>query len=345
MLAYSLDTGGNLRLAETKEPIARQDNAIIRVIASSICGTDLRAYLHGNSKITPPRIIGHEVCGTLTWVGRQIDGFEKGERVTVAPAIGCGNCYSCKKGRSNLCDSLKTIGFQYDGSFAEYMEIPSQALKQGNVNSVPKAITDEAAALAEPIACVLNSQAFLKIREDDTVAIFGAGFIGCMHAELALDSGARQIIMIDPSPSRREQAAAILPELRILDSESGELDDKISRLTDACGTDVVITACSAGRAQKDALRIAAKYGRISLFGGLPGESSGYLDSNLIHYKELSVYGAHASTPDQNRIALEKLKTSSLLVDNYISEIYPLEEIETALRDLKSETIMKAIIKP
>ena len=95
MLAYVFTQTGKFSLQERPQPEPKENNAIIQVHACSICGTDLRTYLYGSSKITPPRIIGHEVCGTITAIGRQINGFSIGDRVAVAPAIGCGKCYSC----------------------------------------------------------------------------------------------------------------------------------------------------------------------------------------------------------------------------------------------------------
>jgi L-iditol 2-dehydrogenase len=345
VLAYVYGQTGELSLQETDQPIPREDNAILQVQACSICGTDLRTYLYGSNKITPPRIVGHEVCGTLIDVGNSINGFSVGERVTVAPAIGCGECYSCSRGYTNLCDDLKTIGFQYEGTFAEYLEIPLQAFKQANVNKVAEHVADEEAALTEPIACVVNGQEFLRIQKGDSVAIFGSGFIGCIHAELASFRGAGQIIIIEIARNRAEQAKKFLPQVHILDPGQGELTEEVKQLTDGKGVDVAITACSSGQAQTDALHITAKRGRVSLFGGLPGKAMGFLDSNLIHYKELAVYGVHASTPPQNKLVLEWIAQEKLNVKKYVSRIFTLQNIEEAFHALQYENIMKAIIKP
>ncbi|GAK59207.1 alcohol dehydrogenase GroES domain protein [Candidatus Vecturithrix granuli] len=345
MLAYVYDQAGKLSLQEKPQPIPREDNAILQVQACSICGTDLRTYLHGSSKIIPPRIVGHEVCGVLIDVGSKITGVSAGERVTVAPAIGCGDCYACSRGYTNLCDNLKTIGFQYEGTFAEYLEIPFQAFKQGNVNKVAEHVADEEAVLAEPIACVVNGQEFLRIEKGDSVAIFGSGFIGCIHAELAFLREAEQVIIIEIARNRAEQAQKLLPHVSMLDPSQGQLFEKITQLTNGKGVNVAITACSSGQAQIDALKVTAKRGRVSLFGGLPGKATGFLDSNLIHYKELAVYGVHASTPPQNKLVLEWIAQRKLNVKKYISRIFALQNIENAFHALQYENIMKAIIKP
>lgn len=342
-MAYVYNQAGKLSLQEKPRPKLYEDNAIIQVDACSVCGTDIRAYFHGNRNITPPRIIGHEVCGTITAVGQKINGFSVGDRVAVAPAIGCGKCYSCSRGYTNLCDNLKTIGFQYEGGFAEYMEIPSQAFKQGNVNKVEEHVAAEEAALAEPIACVVNGQEFLKIQEGDSVAIFGGGFIGCMHAELASLSGANQVIMI--AHRRAAQVQKLNPNVTVIDSTKVDHIEEVKRLTDGRGVDVAIVACSSSQAQTDALDITVKRGRVSLFSGLPGESKGFIDSRLIHYRELSIYGAHASTPVQNRMTLKWIAEGKLEVKKYIDKTFTLQDIEEAFHDLQSRSIMKAIVKP
>jgi L-iditol 2-dehydrogenase len=345
MLAYVYTLDKQLSLQEKVLPEGSDQTAVMKVTASSICGTDLRTYRFGSSKITPPRIIGHEAVGILTTVGKHVTGFSEGDRVQIAPAIGCGQCYPCSKGHTNLCDHLETIGFQYDGTFAEYLEIPQSAFRQGNVSKIERQVSDEEAVLAEPIACVVNAQQFLHIQPGEFVAIFGAGFIGCMHAKLAALNGAEKVFMIEVNPIRAKQAQALNPNLILLEPSKGNLVETARNLTDGRGMDVAIVACSVGSAQVDAMNITAKLGRVSLFGGLPGESKGFLDSNIIHYKEISVYGVHASTPAQNRQALKWISEGTLDVSQYSRDIFMLEHIEEAFQALQNEKIMKAIIKP
>ena len=345
MLAYVFDSNGKLVLKDMPLPTVNNNCVIIKVNACSICGTDFRTYMQGSTKINPPRIIGHEAVGTIVEVGNEIKGFYVGERVAVAPAIGCGNCYPCFIGHPNMCDNLQTIGFQFDGGFAEYMEIPGLAFKMNNVNKISDLIEDEEATFAEPTACVVNAQEFLNIKDGDYVAIWGSGFIGCMHAELAFRSGASKIIMIEISKKRAEKALKLVPEITMLNPAETDIYSEIMKITGGRGINVGITACSAGKAQEDALKISSKRGRISLFGGIAGEARGFIDSNIIHYKELSVYGAHASTPLQNKKVIDWISNGSLKIKRYITSVYPLNEIEKAFEAIKSGDVIKAIIKP
>lgn len=345
MKAFVYEKAGVSRLQDVPRPRASAGSAVIRVLACSVCGTDLRAWQHGNERITPPRINGHELCGEIVELGPDCGDFAVGDRISVVPAIGCGECPSCRRGHTNLCDDLQTIGFQFDGGFAEYMEVPALAFRRGHVYRTPAAVSDEEAALAEPIACVVNGQEFLRIAKGDAVAVFGSGFIGCMHAELARLSGAEPIILIEPNERRALAAHEFIPFSKLIVPGRDELAVELKRLTGGQGADVLITACAAGQAQADAVALAAKRGRISLFGGLPKEAKGFLDSNLIHYKELSVFGVHASTAQQNRAVAEWIAAGKLKVRKYITRLYSLQEIEQAFRDLQSQSVFKAVVKP
>jgi L-iditol 2-dehydrogenase len=345
MKAFVYEKAGVSRLQDFPQPKAGSGGALIRVLSCSVCGTDLRAYLHGNERITPPRITGHELCGEIVETGAGLKGFKTGERISMAPAIGCGTCYPCSRGFTNLCDNLQTIGFQFNGGFAEYMEVPPIAFKSGNVYKTPKNVSDEEAALAEPIACVVNGQEFLHIGKGDTVAVFGSGFIGCMHAELARMNGASRVIMIEPNESRARAAHALIPFSSLVIPGVMDLYAEVKKLTEGRGADVLITACPVGQAQADAVALSAKRGRISLFGGLAKETTGFIDSNAVHYKELSIHGVHASTPRQNRDVMGWISARKLDVKKYITKVYPMADIEQAFKDLQSQSVFKAVVKP
>lgn len=345
MKAYIYKGKDDLAIAEAPTPSCEPGGAVVRVLSASICGTDVRAYRFGNAKITPPRIVGHELCGEIVEIDEAVEGVAQGDRVLVAPAIGCGRCRPCRAGRTNMCDDLKTLGFDYEGAFAEFMAIPPQAFAMGNVIGVPDGVPVDTVPLAEPLACCINGQSYLDIGPGDTVLIFGAGFIGCMHAELARRAGARDVFMAEPARDRLGRAAELVDGLTPIDPNETDLHERIMDVTGGRGIDVAITACPAGQAQKAAQALAAKCGRLSLFGGLPGDSAGWIDSNIIHYKELSVFGAHASTPDQNRQALETIARGELNVEPYIGGTVPLERIEDAFAALAGEGAFKMIVNP
>jgi L-iditol 2-dehydrogenase len=151
--------------------------------------------------------------------------------------------------------------------------------------------------------------------------------------------------MIEPNESRAQAAHSLIPFSSLIVSSTVDLHAEVKKLTEGRGADVIITACPVGQAQADAVALSAKRGRISLFGGLAKETMGFLDSNAIHYKELSIHGVHASTPRQNRDVMEWIAAGKLDVRKYITKVYPLADIEQAFRDLQSQSVFKAVVKP
>jgi len=341
MKAFVYEGGTNFAVTELPMPQAGEGEAVAKILCSSICGTDLRTYRFGSEKLKTPITIGHEACYEIVVNGQ---GVDLSGRYIIAPAIGCGKCRSCKKGYTNMCDILKTIGFQYPGTFAEYFQIPATAIEQGHLIRVPNNVSDQAASVVEPVACAINAQSYLKIAEGDSVLIFGAGYLGCIHAELALMQGAGKVMIAEVSEKRRNKAKTFVPEAVVINSSDKAYMDQVRDIVGGVGVDVVITACPAGITHRQGLELLYKNGRMSLFGGLPGENNYHLDSNLIHYKEASVYGAHASTVLQNQQALELVANGRLNVEKYIT-VYALKDADKAFHSLIDETTEKVVLIP
>lgn len=347
MKAYVMDESRNMKVQDMPEPIATENNAIIQITYASVCGTDFRTFMKGNEKITPPRILGHESVGVLTHAGAYAKayGLEEGDRVTVAPAVGCGQCWPCQTGHTNMCDYLETFGFQYEGAFAEKMEVPKQAIKMGNVIKVPDNVSDMSAVLAEPTACALNAQHYLSIEPEDTVVIYGSGYIGCIHAELARLAGATKIIMVEIAEVRAEIAKKMIPGIIMINPKEQNTVEEVKRITGGRGANVVITALSVPSVHTEAQMIVSKMGRISLFGGLAGDGKGYIDSNLIHYKELSVHGVHATTPAMMRQILAYVEEGKLDLEKYVTQVCKLKDIQDGFVSIRDKNALKVLVKP
>ncbi len=341
MLAYVYESKGSLHLTERPDPALPAGGAVMRVEAASICGTDVRAHRFGSDKIEPGRILGHESADTL--IACDAPGFQAGDRVAVAPAIGCGVCRHCLSGRTNMCDDLHTIGFQHDGAFAERLAIPAQAFRMGNVNRIPAGADAHVYPPAEPLACVINAQSFLRIGPDDVVLIFGAGYIGCMHAILARLAGAAHIVIAETAEARVQEVHRLLPGVGTVNPLAGDVGAYVLARAGRPAT-VAVIACSIGPVQAQALALLDKGGRISLFGGLSGVSTGFIDSNLIHYREIEVYGVHASTPAQNRQAIAMIRDGRVDVSPFLTR-YRLADIESAFSDIDAGRVMKCVLEP
>ena len=347
MKAYVMNEERKMVIKEMPEPVPKADNMIVKINYASICGTDFRTFMKGNAKITPPRIMGHESAGVVIHVGAYAEGkgFKKGDRVTVAPAVGCGKCWPCQTGHTNMCDSLKTFGFQYEGAFAEKMEIPKHVIDMGNVIKIPDSVSDMSAALSEPAACAFNAQTYLNIQSDDYVVIYGSGYIGCIHAELARLAGASKIIMVEIAKPRIEIAKKMIPDIIVINPKEQDTVEEVKRITNGRGANVVITALSVPSAHTEAQIIAAKRGRISLFGGIAGDGKGYLDSNLIHYKELSIHGVHATTAGMMKEIIRYVEEGKLNLEKYVTDVYDLKDISEGFLAIRDRNAMKVLVHP
>lgn len=347
MKALIYNEARQLEVKEMPEPTAKENNIILKVKAASICGTDMRTFLKGHPKIDVPKIMGHECSGDIVHAGTfaQEKGFAVGDRIALEPAVGCGECWPCKTGHPNMCDDLLSFGFQYEGVFAPLVEIPERAIRVNNVIKLSDAVSYDEATLVEPAGCVLNAQHYLNIGDDDVVVIYGSGMIGCIHAELALVKGAQKVIVVEPVEKRGRMAMEKVPGIIWINPNIQNTVEEVQKLTDGRGANVVITATSVPEVHTEAQIIASKMGRISLFGGIAGESKGYLDSNLIHYKELAVYGVHATTPTYLREILALIESRQLNLQKYIERIVDIDHIMDGFQAIRDENIMKVVIHP
>ena len=189
----------DLRFEDIHMPTLNDDEILVKNRKSFICGTDIRMLKNGNKNVTPGKgiIIGHEFSGVIAKVGKKVKGYLKGDRVFIAPNIGCGTCIYCISGNSHMCNDYQAFGIHIDGGFSEYVKIPAKAIQHGNVIKLSNSVSFSEAALVEPFSCVYNGFERAQISPGDTVLIQGAGPIGIMHAKLAKMAGAAKIIVSD----------------------------------------------------------------------------------------------------------------------------------------------------
>ncbi|HEV3484769.1 MAG TPA: alcohol dehydrogenase catalytic domain-containing protein, partial [Vicinamibacterales bacterium] len=258
---------GDLRVLQVPRPAIADSELLVRVAACAVCGSDVRTFRHGARNIDKPVVLGHELSGTIVETGAAIRSYREGQRVAVAPAIPCGDCRYCRENAETMCERLRSIGYQFDGGLAEFMAVPASAVRAGCVNVLPEGLSFEEAALAEPLACVINAQELLRVGEEDTVAVIGAGPIGCLHAALARVRGARKVLLVDLRAERLQLAAAFGADV-LIDASREDVQARVLEETDG-GASVVIVAAPSNRAQEQSIKLAARRGRINFFGGLP----------------------------------------------------------------------------
>jgi L-iditol 2-dehydrogenase len=336
----------DLRLEEVSEPSCGPDEVKLRVRNCSTCGTDVKILHNGHQNLSPPRTIGHEIAGEVVEVGDDVAGWQPGDRAQVIAAVPCGDCYECQKGWMAVCRNQTSVGYQYDGGFAEYLVVPRQVLKVDGLNRIPDGIGYDEASVAEPFACAINAQELVRVGDGDTVVVFGAGPIGCIHIRLARANGAAKVFLIDVNAERLAMSADAVKPDEVIDGSQVDVVDRVLDLTDGRGADVVITATAANVAQEQAIRMAARRGRISFFGGLP-KTNPFItcDSNLVHYRELMIMGANGSAPSHNKRALELISTGEVPVKDLITARVPLERAFDALGIVERGEAIKVTVEP
>ncbi len=337
---------GDIRLEDAPEPTPSADEVKIRVRNCSTCGTDVKISKNGHQNMTPPRVMGHEIAGEVVEVGADVTGWSVGDRVQVIAAVPDGTCEECRRGRMAVCENQTSMGYQYDGGFAEYMVVPRQVLAVDGLNRVPDGVSFAEASVAEPLACVINGQELAGVGPGDDVVVVGAGPIGCLHVRVARARGARRVFLVDLNAGRLEMsAAAVLPDAAI-DGSRTDTVDEVLKLTDGRGADVVITAAASGRAQEAAQHMLARGGRLSMFGGLPKDAPTVtIDANLVHYRELTLVGANGSSPQHNAQALAMIASGEVPVADLITVRLPLEQLHEALRTVADGEAIKVTIEP
>jgi L-iditol 2-dehydrogenase len=337
---------GDVRLEDAPEPEVGAGEVKIRVRNCSTCGTDLKIFRNGHPNIDPPRVIGHEIAGEVVDVGAGVVGWAAGDRVQVIAAVPCGECRQCKRDRMSICENQTSVGYQYEGGFAEYLIVPREVLKVDGLNRIPDGVGFDEASVAEPLACVINGQRLAGVGAGDVVVVVGAGPIGCLHVRLAKAHGAGRVILADLSLERLKLSADRVAPDDVIDASAQDLVEEVLRLTDGEGADVVITAVAAGSVQEQALKMTARGGRISFFGGLPKDNPIIAcDSNLVHYRELTIVGANGSSPEDNREALRMIASGTVPVADLITHRLPMERVLEAFDIVASGTAIKVTVEP
>jgi L-iditol 2-dehydrogenase len=345
MRAAVLEALEQIVVKEMPTPSAGDDDMVVRVRACAICGSDLRIYHHGNPRVAPPQIMGHEIAGDVVEVGGAVAGFEVGDRVSIGADVPCGVCEFCRAGHGNNCAINYAIGYQFPGGFAEYIGLNGTTMRYGPVHHIPEGLDYETAALAEPLACCVNGLELVSVGPGDTVVIIGAGPAGCLLAQLARRMGAVNVILAQRSRARLEIAEKLGVDLLVCTAEE-DLKERVMAETDGLGADVIVTACASPEAQMHSIELAKNRGRINFFGGLPkGTPPIQLDSNRIHYGELLVTGSHGCVPRHHRIALDLLASGAVDVKPLITHRVGLDDILKGFEIVENRTGMKVIVEP
>jgi L-iditol 2-dehydrogenase len=335
----------DVRLEGAPAPSAGPGELVVRVRNCSVCGTDAKIWRSGHPDLRPPRVLGHEIAGEVAEVGEVAGGWAVGDRVQVIAAIPDGSCHECRHGWASVCPNQERIGYQYDGGFAELLRVPAKVLAVDGVNRVPDGLSFAEASMAEPLSCVINGQELAGVGEGQTVVVVGAGPIGCLHVRLARARGAARVLLVELNRQRLELAAGLVAPDEAIAADGADTVAAVRRLTGGRGADVIIVAAGSGQAQEDALRMAARRGTVSFFGGLPKDRPTITcDANIVHYREVGIVGANGSSPAHNQQALALIASGEVPVADLITHRLPLERTIEAIQTVTRGEAIKVTIE-
>ncbi len=331
-------------IREIPDPDVPVDGLVMKVEVCGVCGGDVRRWRAGESHGASNVVLGHEVTGIVEAVGSGVSRFKPGDRIAIAPDIHCGTCYFCQRAMFNLCDDLKLIGIspEYPGGYAEKLALPGEVLRNGIVHRIPESLSLTDASLSEPCSSVLATHEMVATSLGDTVAILGAGPMGCLLVTIAKARGAR-VVVSEPVADRREMIQPFGPDA-VIDPFNQDLDTYIREITDGVGADVVICANPVAATQTQAVEIVRKAGKVVLFGGLP-EPMTTVDGNKIHYGEVEFIGAFSYHPSFHKMALDILERGIIPIGHMITHNFSLDEIDQAFETCARGEAVKAIIQP
>lgn len=319
MKALVLEKPGQIAIQEVPEPVVTDQQILLKVRMVGFCGSDLNSFRGLNPLISFPRILGHEVCGTVVQAG--IDsGLAVGTDVAVSPYTSCGQCASCRRGRANACQFNQTLGVQRDGALTEFIAVPREKL-------YPAQLTRKELCLVEPLTVGFHAVARGRVGAGDIVAVLGCGGVG-LGAIAASSSRGATTICVDVDDEKLELARAA-GGIHTINTRRQPLHDQLQEMTEGRGPDVVIEAIGTAATFRGAVEEVAFTGRV-VYIGYAKEQVSY-ETRLFVQKELDILGSRNAVPEDFQAVIRMLEARRFPVDQAVSAVVRLEEAGEALR--------------
>ncbi len=332
----------DLRVEDVEKPQIGAGEVLVKIRAATTCGTDLKIFQRGyvEKVIKLPTVFGHEWAGDIVEVGEGVTWLERDMRIRAGNSAPCLRCKMCQKGKYNLCEDMLWLW----GGYAEYIRVPARTVLV-NTQVIPSQVTYEEAAIAEPLACVLHGAEEAGIKLGDIVAIIGAGPIGLLHLITAKKLGVEKVIISDLINERLEFARRLGAD-ETINAKIEDTVKKIKELTSGYGADVVIEAIGLPTTWEQALKVVSKGGKVLEFGGCPPGTEIKVNTEQLHYGEVTVIGVFHATPTHFKKALSLIASGTLKVKPLVTRQMSLNKIRDAFEVLTtSKSDVKIAILP
>jgi 2-desacetyl-2-hydroxyethyl bacteriochlorophyllide A dehydrogenase len=310
-----------IELEDVQAPTPGENEALIKVTHAGICGSDLTIVSGKHPRAKTPLIPGHEFTGRIESLptGHDTD-LQLGQRVTVEPLLSCKQCKPCKNGNEHVCKNLKLLGVETDGGFAEYVAAPLE-----KVYPLPDSISDQEAALMEPLSVAVHGYNYGQISEDDTVVIFGAGPIGLLIAQVTRAYGVSNIWLCEISPFRIKMAKDL--GFDVIDTSKEDPVEKIMSITDGDGADVTFDAAGVPAVCQYIIPITGIKGRIVMTAIHKKPCEIFLRD--ISYREQMIFGTRIYAEGDYKQAIKLAADGKVSLPPLITGVFPLEQARDA----------------
>lgn len=330
----------DLRLAHLEIPRLGRDEALMKIEASGICGTDVMEW-YRRDKI--PLVLGHEVAGRIVGLGSQVKKFKLNDRVVTTHHVPCEECEYCRGGHETVCDMLRTTHFD-PGGFCEYVRLPALNLNKGTFR-IPGSVSFEEATFVEPLGCVIRGQRLAGMKKGKRVLVIGSGLAGLLHIKIAHHAKAKNIIATDVDPYRLQMAFKSGAST-IIDAREN-VPEKMRAVNKGRGADLVIICAGAQSAIEQGLRSVERGGTVLMFTAAPQNSQLPVETNALFWRnEITVLSSYAASPKDMKEALKLIAQKKINVKEMITHRLPLTGIQRGF-DLvvRPENSLKVIIEP
>jgi len=331
---------GYVELREVDDPKPGPDEVLIEVKRAGVCGTDIHILHDEFPKARPPVILGHEFCGLIEEVGRDVEKWKKGDRVVSETAAhSCGVCPYCITGDTQLCPERKAYGYVYNGAFAKYM-----AIKSGLLHRIPENVSYAEAALCEPLAvCTHAALERVQVQVDEVVLVTGPGAVGLIMAQVVKSKGAKVILCGVNSDEERLRVGTEVGADRVVNIEKEDLSLVVMEMTKGYGTDITFECAGVSEAAAQSVHLTRKGGTIVQVGlfGRPIK----LPFDEITLKELTVVGTFAQKNSSWEKGLKLLSEGRVKTGPLISGEYPLDQWREAFDKSERKLGIKYLLYP
>ena len=321
MKALIWDVDGGLKTVARDTPSLGVDDALIRVEAVGICGSDITIKNGHHPRAKAPLTLGHEFCGTIERLPESgLQGFALGDRVVIEPLVSCGHCTPCLNGFEHVCETLKLLGVETDGGFAEFARVPKKC-----IHRLPSTISNLEGAVMEPFAVGVHSVNSAKMKPGDKVGIFGAGPIGLMIGLASRAAGNEPLALFEISEFRRKLAESL--GFKTVNSAAVDVIGKSKELTDGKGFDIVFDAAGVPQVGEQLLQVTAIKGKV-MMTALYKKPCSMLFRDL-SYREQEIHGLRIYARGDFAQAIELVATGKVDLKPLVTGVFPFSDVQNA----------------